>query len=154
MSTLSNNLGAKMRKNEEDVFVCELCHYKCSKKFNLDRHFLSNKHIKTTFDNLNTTKNEENEKNEENQKKYCCEKCGKEYNDRTGLWRHKKVCKINDKIKENNVEDKNNKLIEYLMKENKEIKEMILEIVKNGTMNNDKNEKIITNISKVTTIKQ
>jgi hypothetical protein len=153
MSTLSNNLGAKMRKNEEDVFVCELCHYKCSKKFNLDRHFLSNKHIKTTFDNLNTTKNEENEKNEENQKKYCCEKCGKEYNDRTGLWRHKKVCNFDD-IKENNVEDKNNKLIEYLMKENKEIKEMILEIVKNGTMNNDKNEKIITNISKVTTIKQ
>jgi hypothetical protein len=36
-------------------------------------------------------------------------------------------------------DDKNEKLIEYLMKENKEIKEMILEIVKNGITNTNTN---------------
>ena len=70
---------------------------------------------------------------------YMCENCGKEYNDRTGLWRHNK--KGNCMVNQNNTiiektHDKNEKLIEYLMKENKEIKEMILEIVKNGITNN------------------
>jgi hypothetical protein len=141
MSTFSNNLGGTMRKNEEDHFVCKICDYKCNKKFNLDRHFLTSKHIKTTIDNNLATNNEQNE---EKREKYCCEKCRKEYNDRTGLWRHKKVCKFHDKIEEKNVEDKNvedknDKLIEYLMKENKEIKELILEIVKNGINNTNTN---------------
>jgi hypothetical protein len=72
---------------------------------------------------------------------YICENCGKEYNDRTGLWRHNK--KGNCVANQNNIIDKshnnNDKLIEYLMKENKEIKEMILEIVKNGITNTNTN---------------
>jgi hypothetical protein len=126
MATLSNNLGGKTSKMSNDIFVCDLCNYKCSKKFNYDRHLLSAKH-----------KNQQKmSKNEENEQKplYCCENCGKEYNDRTGLWRHKKVCIKNEENNES-YDEKNYKLVEYLMKENKEIKEMILEIVKNGITN-------------------
>ena len=54
------------------------------------------------------------------------------------IWKHNKNCNFNKMIEENNIsyDDKNYKLVEYLMKENKEIKEMILEIVKNGFMLN------------------
>jgi hypothetical protein len=71
---------------------------------------------------------------------YICENCEKKYNDRTGLWRHKNkgncIANQNNTIIEKS-DDKNEKLIEYLMKENKEIKDMILEIVKNGITNNN-----------------
>jgi hypothetical protein len=136
MATLSNNLGGKTSKMSNDIFVCDLCNYKCSKKFNYDRHLLSAKH-----------KNQQKmSKNEENEQKplYCCENCGKEYNDRTGLWRHKKKDNCVNNIVTDN-DDKNNKLIEYLMKENKEMKEFILEIVKNGSHNTTNNTTNNTN---------
>jgi hypothetical protein len=75
------------------------------------------------------------------QKNYACENCGKEYSDRTGLWRHKNNNKCVNKNVTNN-DDKNDKLIEYLMKENKEMKDLILEIVKNGTHNTNNSNNI------------
>jgi hypothetical protein len=86
---------------------------------------------------------------------YMCENCGKEYNDRTGLWRHNKkgICTT----KQNNIvieksDDKNDKLIEYLMKENSElrkeqtdIKQLILELVKNGITNTNNSHNTHTN---------
>jgi hypothetical protein len=96
---------------------------------------LSARHIEST----------NSEQNEQNEQKYCCENCGKEYKDRTGLWRHKKKDNCVDKNVTNN-DDKNDKLIEYLMKENKEMKDLILEIVKNGTYNtNNTNNTTHTN---------
>jgi hypothetical protein len=137
MATDGNNLGANTVINEEVYFGCELCHYKCSKKYNLDRHFLTDKHIKATFINKSATKNEKNEKKQD---KLSCEKCGKEYNDRTGLWRHKKKCNLH-----NNIEtiDENKKLNEIdkdeliinLLKQNAKL----MEILENGTMNNSQN---------------
>ena len=135
MATLSNNLGAKMSENEHCQFVCQNCDYKCCKKFNYDRHLLSYKHSKATASNTLST---EMSQNEQKRAKFCCENCGKEYNDRTGLWRHKKVCIKNEENNES-YDEKNYKLVEYLMKENKEIKEMILEIVKNGITNTNTN---------------
>jgi len=137
MATDGNKLGANTVINEEVYFGCELCHYKCSKKFNLDRHFLTDKHIKATFINKSATKNEKKEKKLD---KLSCEKCGKEYNDRTGLWRHKKGCNLH-----NNIEtiDENKKLNEIdkdeliinLLKQNAKL----MEILENGTMNNSHN---------------
>jgi len=70
--------------------------------------------------------------------------CGKEYKDNSGLWRHKKVCTYEEPkqdvttiITKTDIVDQ--ELIHYLMRENKEIKEMILEIVKNGITNNSYN---------------
>ena len=126
-------------------FACEFCSFITCNKKDYSRHLLTKKHIINNYQCVSIEKSQKNP--------YECI-CGKIYKENSGLWRHKKVCKFDHKFNESISNDKNDKLIEYLMKENKEIKEMILEIVKNGTMNNDKNEKIITNISKVTTIKQ
>jgi hypothetical protein len=66
--------------------------------------------------------------------KYACEICNKEYKDRTGLWRHKQKCCF-----KNNNSDKD-EIITLLLKQNSElikeqsdIKQLILEICKNGT---------------------
>jgi hypothetical protein len=67
-------------------------------------------------------------------KKFVCE-CGKEYKHRQSLYVHKKICG-----NENIVENKdNNKLVEYLMKENLEFKNLILEALKNCSINNSNN---------------
>jgi hypothetical protein len=70
-----------------------------------------------------------------------CENCNKVYRDRTGLWRHKKNCnpatnsdeKNSDKPEEEEHSDKD--LIMLLIKENSELKNMMMEVIKNGTSN-------------------
>jgi hypothetical protein len=81
----------------------------------------------------------------QNLQKFCnefiCQKCNKKYKDNSGLWRHKKKCNGTDfvDIEQNNepIIQKNNSekddLINYLIKENQEFKNLILEIVKKDT---------------------
>jgi hypothetical protein len=101
--------------------------------------------------------------------KYFCKFCEKKYNDRAGLWRHNKKCINNNKIynsteinnKETNNGETNNgetnngetnngvniskkdNLIQYLLKENSDFKNLIMELVKkeyiNNTINNNNN---------------
>jgi hypothetical protein len=54
-------------------------------------------------------------------KKFVC-KCGKEYKHRQSLCVHKKKCKLNNN---------NEELVKYLMKENSEMKHMIIDVCKN-----------------------
>ncbi len=133
METFSNKFEGKKGINE---YYCEICHFKCCKKYSWERHLITTKHLNAT--NSNNLKGKTGKVYEN--KSFSCEKCEKEYKDRTGLWRHKKNCSFIN----NNVTDKNDKLIEYLIKENKEMKdyimneskemkELVLEIVKNGT---------------------
>jgi len=63
-----------------NVFICNKCDFSSSNKKDYKRHLLTRKHKnqqKSTFDNkLPNT----------------CEFCNKQYKDRSGLWRHKKIC--------------------------------------------------------------
>jgi hypothetical protein len=70
-----------------------------------------------------------NKKNAEN---YICSKCQKGYKARSGLWYHEKKCKndtvlINDSEK-NSIVD--NQIIMTLLKENNEIKNLVLDVCK------------------------
>ena len=131
----SNNFGAKTSKTSTNIFVCNVCDYKCSKGFNLDRHLLTSKHIQAT--NSNGLAIEKGQKEPE----YICQNCNKEYKDNSGLWRHKKKCKLTKESEPEikSQESKKDDLIEYLIKENKEIKELILELAKKDTYNNTTN---------------
>jgi hypothetical protein len=72
--------------------------------------------------------------------------CGKIYKDYSGLWRHKKKCE-NDTGKNEyiEIESKTNEITElkeimkYLMKENSDMKNMIMKVIENGTQNNCNN---------------
>ena len=148
MATFSNNFETKTSVSSCIEFICQHCDYKCFKKFNWDRHILTAKHLKSTNINKISTKNEQNEQKKET---YICHICNKQYKDRTGLWRHKQKCKLKEDYECEAEEEKNNdeihelkEIMKYLMKENSEMKNMMLEqnkqmieITKNaGTHNN------------------
>ena len=79
--------------------------------------------------------------NEKHAKKHTCDYCEKEYNDRAGLWRHRKKCKdiICEIKKPDDSADKD--LIMMLVKQNSEL----LEVIKNGTHNTTNSHNTITN---------
>ena len=156
MTTDDNENVAKSSFN----YYCEKCNYGSCKKSNLEKHYLTSKHIKTTL----LTKNENVSVAKSSSKKYACEKCNKYYNDRAGLWRHNKKCSNNNiayKYNKTENKDENNKtenkdehnktenkdeLINYLIKENKKFKNLILEIVKKDNLPSViKSNNIITN---------
>jgi hypothetical protein len=100
-------------------FICEKCDFGCSKKQDFDRHKLTLKHINTTTYN--------------NIQSYNCE-CGKKYNHRASLYNHNKKCKNNIKnVSKDTLENEKDKVIELLIKENSEFKNIVLEIVKSNT---------------------
>jgi len=132
----------KMPKNAEK-FICEMCDFICSKQSNYDKHILTPKHKKRyKMIQKDTISCEKMPKNAET---YICD-CGKSYQYHSGLWRHKKYCKMcsitekmsNHEIKpEDFTTDKD--LIMLLIKENADLKNMMMEVIKNGTHNTTNN---------------
>ena len=98
-------------------FYCEICEYKCSKKWLYDRHLNTSKH-KNTYNDLP-------------KKCYACEDCGKEYIHRQSLHTHKQKCTPeNTSIVEPDQVDLKTldmNLIMQLLKQNDEIKSLMVE---------------------------
>ena len=138
MTTFDNDSLGKLGKISEE-FCCKNCDYTTSLKYNFKIHLKSIKHK----NNETTTNN--NELLGKISKKYECENCEKCFNDRAGLWRHNKKCKIEEKfenIKNNEPSDK--ELIVMLLKQNSQLIDKNCELSKNLQMNNSHN-KTITN---------
>ena len=120
-------------------FFCEKCHYGTSKKSSYDDHLISKRHNKSTPSNNILPK-------------FCsvfiCQTCNKKYKDNSGLWRHKKKCTFNQEKYEPTFNDlksheKQQQLVDYLMKENSEFKQLMmdqnkhmLELAKNSVGHN------------------
>jgi hypothetical protein len=104
-------------------FICENCDYICFKKQHLKQHFLSKKHKNAIGNNV------ENSVNNTETQKHICE-CGKVYQDRSGLWKHKKCCQQNSFA---NSKSKNAdniitpELIIEIIKQNKELQQTLIE---------------------------
>jgi hypothetical protein len=130
-------------ENNCNIFYCKLCDYKCFKKQFWVQHIKTQKHkiasgnaVAKNGNILETTR------------KHICV-CGKHYEDRSGLWKHKKICSFknsdadtdNHNDNNNNNHDNKDELIQYLISENKEFKNLILEVCKNfqGTNNSHNN---------------
>ena len=112
-------------------YYCETCDYRTCKKSSYNDHNLSAKHKKAMGFNENLPKF---------CSKYICQKCSKNYKDNSGLWRHSKKCSVIETNPESEVKFSNNpndkdELITYLIKENQDFKNLILEIVKKDTYN-------------------
>ena len=104
-----------------DFFVCEKCDYTTCRQSQYNRHILTSKHINRTKLNILVPKSS---------KQFICNSCNKIYKARSSLWYHEQKC-----IKKEDTEivhnDKNNDLIEYLMKENTEMKQLVIDVCKN-----------------------
>ena len=105
-------------------FNCELCHFKCNKKSDFERHLLTRKH-------KIQQKNAKNSENNINKEIYECE-CGKFYNHRASLFNHKKKCKneiqeLKDELEQLKSLENKDDLIIKLLKDNLEMKELLKE---------------------------
>jgi len=132
METLGNDLVAKSGKKMANNYYCEKCDYTCCKVYNWKKHLDTAKHTQETFGNDFVAKSGKNTE------KYVCKNCEKCFHTKSGLWKHNKIC-ICENNKIETVVDKKDELIDYLMKENKEIKELILELAKKDSYNNCNN---------------
>ena len=135
-----------MKQSETDsghysstVLCCKTCDYSTSRKSQLERHLLTPRHImKQNETQIGTIATD---------KIYDCN-CGDSFNSRTTLWRHKKKCTFNQAKYEPTFNDlksheKQQELIEYLLKENSEFKQLMidqnkqmLELAKNSVGHN------------------
>jgi len=111
----------KMPKNAEK-FGCAICDFKCSKKSNFNMHLLTDKHlfgVQGYETNIYKSKKMPN-----SPEKFSCE-CGKAYKYYSGLWKHKNKCNFKAPPV---AED----MINILINENKDFKNIILELMKNN----------------------
>ena len=100
------------------LFICEFCDFKTSRNSHYIRHKNTSKHEKLQKITSLVQKVPD----------YICE-CGKEYSHHSSLWKHKKKCFLVKKEKEEPKEQSD--LVTFLLKENSELKGMILEVCKN-----------------------
>jgi len=124
----------KIQQKSSNKFHCITCDYYTSRKSNYDEHILTRKHKKSMVSNHEPHKIQQNPATS-----YCCQNCGKNYKDNSGLWRHKQKCTIlnaetkpdnNYKQPDNNImSDK--EIITMLVKQNSEL----MNVIKNGTHN-------------------
>ena len=144
-------------KKKSISYECLKCDYLTSKKCNYKNHLATQKH----YNAINDTK-----KKQKAATKHLCDKCSKDYIYQSGLYRHKKMCKIREEQIINNYEKDDNInykemfliLINQLTEQsaqNKELHNTIIEqnntikeiIPKIGNNNNNNNTNITNNVS-------
>jgi hypothetical protein len=143
MDILGNEKVAINGILNQPKYYCESCDYNCFKKYNWTKHLATNKHKNTLMEIKSGNKWHKNGTQIE------CEICNRLFSTSSGLWKHKKTCKLEEKHESQfDITDKD-QLIIMLIKQNAElIKEqgnirqmiveqqnVVLEIAKNGTHN-------------------
>ena len=132
-------------------FLCESCHFKCSKESEYTRHLATLKHQKFTkvYKSL--------QKNATADNALICE-CSKTYTTRMGLWKHKQKCPIvkdkNDTIISSDLKDihgvDKDDLILKLLKDNEEIRQILKDVIPkmgNNTIINNNNNNTTNNFN-------
>jgi len=150
METKTGILETLFSENSENLsskFECKICDYICSKKQHLIQHNNTKKH-KINIGNQ-TSKNGNFWKPEHN---YICT-CGKAYANKSGLWKHNKICDYQEKVNTcksdviNDFENEMNKtesfdknLLFELLKQNQELQKQLIEMsIKNNSTTNSNN---------------
>ena len=108
-------------------YSCIKCNYSCNKKQHFEIHLLTKKH-KTP---------EKTEQEEIEKYGISCNICNKKYKSYSGLWNHKQKCKEiknTEQLEETN-QSEELKEIKLLQKEIKELKNIVMSLVKNNIKN-------------------
>lgn len=122
-------MDTQMEQKKSNSFVCIKCDVVCRRKYNYERHCLTDKHKRIH----NDTKKEQIEQ----QPDYTCH-CGNTYKYSQGLSKHKKQCISTPTIK-SNPEPTEKELIMTLIKQNTELQDKVIELCKNGIIHNTVN---------------
>jgi len=138
--------GTVIKQKLSKKYCCEICDYNTDRKSNLENHLNSAKHLKE----INGSKIKQTLSNNN----LVCEICHKIYQTSAGLWKHKTKnnckhdndeCKKDiDDLKTSDNEFTNKDLIMMLIKENSELKtimmeqqSMMIKVLENGASNNN-----------------
>ena len=126
------------QQNSSTIYSCEKCKYTTVRKFNYEEHLLTSKHQKTIVSNdipvIPVKSSNQN---------FLCQICNKVYKDNSGLWRHKKKCiAVTNHDSQGQTIEKKDEIINILLKENQDFKNLILEIIKKDTITNNNNNNI------------
>jgi hypothetical protein len=153
METFSTKKSYKSPKKVLEKYVCYVCDYVTCYKKDYEKHLLTVKHRGNTLETVETDFSQE--------KNWHC-LCNKKYKDRSGLWKHRQVCKVLNKqqtVQENSCDEYECKEIDEnynyglspeifmaVIKQNKELQDFLVEQNKslielasknmNGSVNN------------------
>jgi hypothetical protein len=126
----------KKNPKKPNIYVCHPCDFSSRNRKDFMRHVSTDKHIILTDPNCKTPKNPKNST-------FDC-LCGKSYKHASSLCSHKKTCgniEKHESIQSDNefVDDGRHlevmEIMKYLMKENLEMKSMMMKVIENGTHN-------------------
>jgi hypothetical protein len=135
-------MSADFTPKNADFYNCKKCDFGCSKQSDWNRHISTRKH------KYRTTSNKP--KNCENVQVFPCKICNKIYKVRNSLWYHEQKCRntenteiinvntqdedeLNTENDGSNIEDGSNNVVDIMVKENTDFKNMIMELMKNNT---------------------
>jgi hypothetical protein len=146
--------GIEKIEKIEYKFICDICDYKCCYNCDWSKHLNTRKHKVNVSGNKKEI--EESSLSKKSSKFFC--DCGRSYSTNSGLWKHQKSCANAVKNSSENPEEKMDvyDLVKYLMKENSELKSLLvdqsnkmgdvtMELVKNGVNNTTNNTTNHTN---------
>jgi hypothetical protein len=128
--------GTNIKQSLSNIFCCEKCNYTTDRKGNMATHIASAKHLKE----LNGTNIKQTLSNY-----HDCKNCNKIYKTASGLWKHHQKCVVGGKITQQPVTETDadkltdHDLIMMLIKENSELKNMMMKVIENGTHNTTNN---------------
>jgi hypothetical protein len=108
-------METKNAKKIEKNFICNSCDFICSKQSEWTRHIARPKHKYGAENIKKTPKNAA----------YICSTCNKQYKYNSGLWKHQKTC--------TNLSDPEHNIVQLLIKENTDFKNVMLDLVKSNT---------------------
>jgi hypothetical protein len=110
-------MSMKKTQKHTTSYVCELCYFNTIQKSDYTRHLATVKHHR---------KQKSTQKTE-----FKCS-CGKQYKERSGLWKHKQKCNFNNDIQPATPNIKSDLVIETPQTTNLITPELIVEILKNN----------------------
>jgi hypothetical protein len=108
---------ANFKVPKSSIFSCEKCDYFTSRKSQYERHLLTDKH-KLSHVGLTETNNLVPKV-----PLHTCQNCGNTYKHQSSLCKHKKICQPKQEKED---------LSNFLLKENAELKKMIIDVCKNS----------------------
>ena len=117
--------GNKIQPFSDPKYSCDICYYFTSKLCNMNEHLTTRKHKKRL--EMVTNSQNGNKTQPFPAVTINCE-CGKMYKHISGLSRHKKTCNFVEK--KTNTEPTDKELMMILLKENNELKNMVLDVCK------------------------
>jgi hypothetical protein len=139
-------IGNKKVSSNESNYICCNCNYNTNTKCNYDKHLLTEKHKK-------------NSNEESTEKKYTCSQCNKDYLNYNALWKHKKHCIVNDNREPEPLENtftpqliievfnQSKGLQEFLVEQNRELQNKLLEKENQMLAQNEEHHKQIMELA-------